>query len=63
MLAKERPARDILADLDIMEVQAQQVLTARNPAHQFTVGVVVVVQAKKEFLVGVGMQTQKAVTA
>ena len=58
----EWQVKDIPAVGDIMAVQAQQVKTAHNRARQFMAVVVVAVQAKKVFLVGVGMQTLKAAT-
>jgi hypothetical protein len=45
-----------------MAVQAQQVKTVHNQARQFMAVVAVAEQAKKVFLVGVGMQTLKVVT-
>jgi hypothetical protein len=62
MVAKERPARDIQAAMDIMVALDQQVLTLHNPVQQSTVVVEVVAPGKKEFLVGVGMLMPRAVT-
>jgi hypothetical protein len=62
IVAKERPARDILADGDITAAQAQQVKTAHNLAPLSMAAVVVVVQEKKVSHVGVGTQMPRAVT-